>query len=165
MSESPVKPEEGKQVSLSNLTEIQKETINAIQRNLNKTAFDTMIRALYVAEKNAFNALNIGGLTGSFKQFSSGNLNGFKPGPIPNFDYPWQDFRGKNKISAQKKLLMAYKMRSFFQAPFKHFKGKPFVLTTEELATIYHFPGGVASTPTFDRIMSKKSEAPSNLPI
>jgi hypothetical protein len=41
----------------------------------------------------------------------------------------------------------------------------PFVLNTEELATIYHFPGRVAETPTFGRIEAKKGEPPSNLPI
>ena len=41
--------------------------------------------------------------------------------------------------------LMAYKRRSFFYTPFKT---KPIVLNTEELATIYHFPGSmVAATP------------------
>ncbi len=38
-------------------------------------------------------------------------------------------------------------------------------MTTEELATIFHIPGKVASTPTLARIPSKRSEAPANLPI
>jgi hypothetical protein len=33
-----------------------------------------------------------------------------------------------------------------------------------QITTLYHFPGGVAATPTFSRIGSKKAEAPSNLP-
>jgi hypothetical protein len=40
----------------------------------------------------------------------------------------------------------------------------PSVMTTEELATIYHFPGKVATTPTLGRIPSKRAEAPANLP-
>ena len=56
----------------------------------------------------------------------------------------------------------AYKQRSWFYLPHKV---KPFVLTTEELATIYHFPGGVAQTPTFGRIPSRKGEAPVDLPV
>jgi hypothetical protein len=44
--------------------------------------------------------------------------------------------------------------------------GKPsFILNTEELATLYHFPGQVAATPSFKRISSTKAEAPTNLPI
>jgi hypothetical protein len=39
------------------------------------------------------------------------------------------------------------------------------VLSTEELATLYHFPGAIAATPSINRIPSKKSEAPANLPI
>jgi hypothetical protein len=39
------------------------------------------------------------------------------------------------------------------------------ILNTEELATIFHFPGQVAGTPTLERVPSKKAEAPSNLPI
>ena len=165
ISESPVKPEEGKSVGLSNLTEMQKETINAIQRSLSKTAFDTMIRGIYLAEKDKFNSVNIAGLTGSFKQYSSGNLNGFKPGFTTGYDYPWQDFKGRRANEGKRKLLDAYKRRSFFHPPYKNFEGKPFVLTTEELATIYHFPGGVSATPTFTRITSKKGEPPANLPI
>ena len=40
----------------------------------------------------------------------------------------------------------------------------PLVLNSEELATIYHFPGQVAETPTFKRIESKRAEPPQNLP-
>ncbi len=165
LSESPVKPEEGKSPNLTGATEIQKETINAIQRNLSKIAFDTMIRGIYLARKDAFNPVSITGLTGSWKQYSSGNLNGFRPDFTTGYDYPWQDFKGRRANEGKKKLLDAYKRRSFFQAPYKFFHGKPFVLTTEELATIFHFPGEVASTPTFTRIVSKKAEPPANLPI
>jgi hypothetical protein len=45
------------------------------------------------------------------------------------------------------------------------FKSPHFVLNTEELATMFHFPGGVAATPTFNRIESRKAEAPTNLPV
>jgi hypothetical protein len=38
-------------------------------------------------------------------------------------------------------------------------------MTTEELATIYHFPGDVSKTPTLSRITAKKAEPPANLPI
>jgi hypothetical protein len=41
----------------------------------------------------------------------------------------------------------------------------PMTLNVEELATLYHFPGEVAATPTLPRIDSTKSSSPSNLPI
>ncbi len=160
-----VKPEEGKIPSLRDLTDMQKETINSIQRNLAKTPFDTMIRGLYVSRKDSFNPVTISGLTGCFKQFNSGNLNGFKPKLTTSFDYPWQDFQGTRLTAMKRKLLDAFKRRSFFHPPYRNFGGKPFILTTEELATIFHFPGAVAATPTFSRIVSKKGEPPANLPL
>lgn len=39
-----------------------------------------------------------------------------------------------------------------------------FTLNLEELATLYHFPGEVAATPTLPRIDSVKSSSPANLP-
>ena len=41
-----------------------------------------------------------------------------------------------------------------------------FVLNTEELASIYHFPSrAVAPAPTVPRVEAKKGEAPPELPI
>jgi hypothetical protein len=162
-----VKTEDNKNPSQLNLSETQKGVITAMERSLSKPAFDTMIRATYFAEIESFNPNNIGGLLGSFKQFGSNNLNSFKPGYSAGHDYPWQDFRGKKKLEEQRELLEAYKRRSYFNPPFKNLGGgKPFILTTEELATLFHFPSyTVAATPTLSRIPSKKATAPANLPI
>ncbi len=49
--------------------------------------------------------------------------------------------------------------------PFDHNKaGNVFVINTEELASLYHFPGEVAATPGLKRIDSVKGNAPNNLP-
>lgn len=147
------------------LTETQKELIKGIERSLDKSAFDSMIRIAYFAEKDSFNSSNIGGILGVFKQYSSNAFNGFK-GSWYDFDYPWQDFMGIKKRKTDKKALEAYKRRSFFNEPFKNLHDdKAFILTTEELATLFHFPSAIAvATPTLERIPSKKSEAPFNLP-
>jgi hypothetical protein len=79
-------------------------------------------------------------------------------------DEPWRDFKRFRRNIMEEEMLEAYKMRSFFQYPFKNFEATPMILMTEELATIYHFPGSVAGTPTLGRIPSKKSEPPTNLP-
>lgn len=148
------------------MSEAQKDTIKAIERSIDKIAFDTMIRVFYFAEIEAHNPSNIGGLLGSFKQFGSANLNGFKPGWSTSLDYPWQDFKDMRKNKSESKMIEAYKRRAIFHAPFKHFHDKPFILTTEEVATIYHFSSNiVVATPTLTRIPSKKAEAPANLPV
>ncbi len=149
-------------------TEGEKETIAALERSISKSPFDCGIRCVYIANKDIFNSSYKGGATGSFKQYGSENLNGFKPtGWFTIFDYPWQDFWGRKQEALKTKILEEYKLRRYFFSPYKekNFYSKPFVLNTEELATIFHLPGSVAATPTFGRIPSKKSEPPSNLPL
>lgn len=149
-------------------TKGEAELIAALERSVSKMPFDCGIRTIYIADKDKFNPANGGGgIGGCFKQYGSLDLNGFKPtGWFTIFDYPWQEWGGiKEKFKT--KVLEEYKLRRFFYSPLRgrKFYSKPFVLNTEELATIYHFPGSVAATPTFERIPSLKSEAPSNLPI
>lgn len=161
----PKKGENGETRTKPKITKGEEEIINAIERNISKHGFDVGIRALYISKTDAFDLGNVGGLTGSFKQFSSEHLNGFKPNGkkySPSFNYPWQDYKQIRQNRARKKILEAYKRRSYFYEPFK---SKHFVLNTEEVATIFHFPGSVAQTPNLVRIPSTKSEAPSNLPM
>lgn len=161
------KDKEGKVSEISRIpTKGEAEIIAALERSISKLGFDVGIRAIYIAEKDIFSTDNIGGMIGGITHFNS-PLNGFKPCGTLSLKYKftplmWKD-RSKKALDAEKRsLLYAYKNRGYF---FNEFKKKSFVLNTEELATLWHFPGGVATTPTFSRIESKKSEAPSNLPI
>ena len=145
------------------LTEEEKTIIAALQRNTDKPGFDCGMRALYINEKEHPDPAGIGILLGAVRHFNSANLNGFAPvrGMIP-FDWPWQDFRNIRQNRAMRRLIDAYKRRSYHHPPYKR---PPFILSTEELATMYHFPGKVAGTPTFGRIDATKAEPPANLPI
>ncbi len=149
------------------LSKWEKEVVDAIEGNLSKIPFDCGIRAMYIAKTSAFRSTTIAGLSGSFRQYGAQHLNGFKATKTPGVTYSWQDRSGK-KVGKQKKgLLEKYKARSFFYEQFipTGYGGAPFVMTTEELATIYHFPGDVSKTPTLSRINAKKAEPPANLPI
>jgi hypothetical protein len=77
-------------------------------------------------------------------------------------NYPWQDYNSFRYNRISKLALEAYKRRAYFYEPYVE---KYFVLNSEELATIFHFPGQVAAAPTLYRVPSKKGQAPSNLPI
>lgn len=161
---SSPKGEDGKpDISKSKLSEGDKDTIGALERSTSKYAFDVGIRIVYLSPKDDFNSENIGGILGSFKQYGSPNLNGFKPAGSTGFDYPWQDITGKKVKRMKEGIFKAYANRGFFHPPYK--RGKPFVLNTEELATMFHLPGLSVSTPSFKRVDSKKAEPPSNLPI
>ena len=148
-------------------TKGEAETIAALERSVGKIGFDVSIRSIYFANKDDFNGMYVGGIFGYFKQYASAEFNSFKPvGWYSEFGVPLEDWwKSDKKFPYQ--LLDEYKLRRFFFSPFrgKWFYSKPFVLNSEELATIYHFPGSVAAAPTFERLPSKKSNAPSNLPI
>ena len=144
------------------LTKGERAKVEAMERNVAKLPFDAGIRGMYIAKNENFDAISIPGLIGSFRQYSSNDLNEIKFYDWTDFDYPWQDFRNMRKDYMKRKILAAYKARSFFYPPYQK---RHFVLSSEELATIFHLPGKVVETPSLNRVVSRKAEAPANLPI
>lgn len=144
------------------LTDFEKDTISALERSISKLPFDVGIRALYLAERDVFNPAHKGALNGVLAQYNTQHLNGFKKAVGTGFDYWFQDPFGKKLAGMKQGMFEAYRERGYFHTPYTN---TPFVLNSEELATIYHFPGGVAQTPTFGRIDSRKAEPPTNLPM
>jgi hypothetical protein len=158
------------------LTEGQTEKMKAIERSMDKPQFSTGMRFIYIAEKDKFRGINITTFINMFKQYSSNVHNGFRPsGWLASFDYPWQDFRGIRQAKVKKKLIHAYQIREFFyaeyEAPLYPFYSNPsahthpFVLTAEELATLFHFPSSTIKAPGVRRIPATKAEPPPNLPM
>jgi hypothetical protein len=155
------------------------------ERKLIKPGYDCGIRVLYLGTKDKFKKDKFGEIKNTFKQFAAPNLNSFEAinGTDDGFDYPWQDFRDMKKLLNREKMFKRYVKRDFFYPPemgattaIKKMSDKPlvnatlkssetFVLNTEELATIFHFPGTVATTSAIGRIEAQKAEPPANLPI
>lgn len=154
---------DGNMFKMMMMTKGESEVVAAIERNISKLGFECGIRAAYLAKREKADFSHIKALGGLLRVFTTSNLNGFT-GANQTFgwDYPWQDYNKTRLTKKKVEMFEAYKQRAWFHEPHKI---KPFVLSTEELATIYHFPGGVAQTPTFGRIPSRKSEAPVNLPV
>lgn len=139
----------------------EKATAEAIERGLGKFGFDVGIRAIY-ASKEDLRAIAKVGVGNSIKQFGAPGANSFKPSLTTGFNHPWQDFRGIRAQRKKRKIFRNYLLREYFYPPAQK---KPMVMTTEEIATMYHFPGLVATTPSLGRIPSKRGEPPTNLPI
>lgn len=170
-----------KELNATAATRGESDVIAAIERKSNKLGFDTGIRLMYIAEKTSFDANRIAGLTGMFRQYVTLDYNGFKPSQATDFDFPWQDMFGTKIVTLKKNMLNALKSRyyfydffdfddmgSFFSSLFTHPSAggkKPIILSTEELATLFHLPGRVVETPTFGRIDATKAEPPANLPV
>lgn len=157
----------GMKQKMPSVTAGQNDKIAAIERSVSKLGFDCGIRCIYLAEKDKYNGLNISPLNGAFRQFNAMDRNGFAPngGMTVLKGFPWEDLSGRKTRKIKNTLMEEYATRSYFYPPHDLSEEPMFVLNTEELATIYHFPGQVAQTPTFTRIMSKKGQPPANLPI
>ncbi len=148
------------------LSQLQLDQIKAIQRTvLTGHSYDVGVRLLYAAEHEHFDGTTIAAMIRAFVPFNAPGLNQLMPDYnrwLMKFDYPWQDFNGIREMRTKLHALKAYRMRSWFHAPYKF---KHFIMSSEELATLFHLPGSVAKTPTVQRIASTRAEAPPNLPI
>lgn len=142
-------------------TKGEAELLAAIDRSTSKVGFDTGCRLIYATEDGKFVGTRIPGMLNLMKPYNTNNLNGFGPTAYTDFDFPWQDLFYIRQNLRCRVMLEHYKRRVFFHAPYRK---NVFVLNSEELATVYHFPGGVLQAPTVSRVLSKKVEPPGNLP-
>lgn len=150
-------------ISPMSLTDSEKQVVASIERSLSKSGFNTKIRGMYIAEKQAFNGDRIGALSGCWRTFDDNNRNMIGVRWRTDTDWPWWQDRKKATTTAMKKQeLNEYKRRAFTK---QNAGDGAKVFTTEELATLFHLPGKVAFTPTLQRIPSKRAEAPGNLPV
>ena len=150
--------------SVTLLSEDERKKIEAIDRSLGKQVFECGLRGIYIAKKDKFNASNIPHLFSIFGPYNSADGNAIiltLTRGLPAFNYPWQDWGSIRKNIVRRNLYFWYKHRAYFFAPFDQV---PVFLTTEELASVWHFPGTAVETPALDRVPSRVSEAPSNLP-
>ncbi len=152
------------QISYSRFpTRGEAEVIAAIQRQTSKLNFDCGIRFLYLATPGNFSSTRINQSIAVLTPFNTLNLNSFAFSWGTGFDIDWwSDPTGLRREHRRREAIEAYRARGWFHAPFNNHV--PFVLSAEELATLFHIPGGVLQVPSVNRIMSKKSEAPVNLP-
>jgi hypothetical protein len=154
-----------------------------ITSNFGQIHFDCGIRLVTLADKRLVSDEKFNNLRRNsrlvFRQFAQPNCNELNRISATQFDAPWSDPTGLALTKIKKRMLNFYRMRTFFHPPIQYSikyptllsiffpsgKPQPFVLSTEELATLYHFPGLVSETPSFKRIESKIAKPPSNLPI
>ncbi len=152
-----------------NPTKGQSEKIAAMERNVSKLAFDVGARCIYFAKPKNFRTAVIPHMIALFKPFSSEGWNGLNStGWMKTFDdFPWEIGVEKRKNRFRKRLVEVYRRRQFFHDPFYEGglpKSKLMVMSTEEIATIFHVPSSTVGAPGLARIQSATGEAPVNLP-
>lgn len=138
----------------------QQKQIEAIQAKISKMGFEVKIRMVYLAKKDVINKPKvINGFVGFIKQFTNNDLNGLKPDmelTASSAAY----FRAEARMNIRKtKVINAYKRRDDVTGR------KPFIMNSEELATLWHFPiDAVVKAPLIQRAAARRVEAPITLP-
>lgn len=167
------------------------EVFKKMRTKTNKLGFDTGIRAVYVAKKEAWDLNSRRNIRLIFRQYTSPDMNGLVRTNSTQADaYNTNPFSSLISMSNETVMMLADRMlnefreRSFFHPPLRHhlfsqhslrwpftfffkayFHHNIFVLNVEELATLWHFPGQILKVPTLERIESKEAAPPTNLPI
>lgn len=145
------------------LSPVEKDRVEAIERSMSKLVFDCGLRTVYMAEKDKFDLANIGSIVRFFNAYRYPNFGVIAAARgHPGMDYPWQDWGNVRKEKIARNMYFWSKHRAFFFVPHDQ---KETCLTTEEVATLWHFPNSQVKTPGLRRVPSRVSEAPPNLPV
>ena len=123
------------------LSERAKTQIAKAEEKATKLGYEVKIRLAYLGDDEISAKLNMQALVGTFKQYNSTNLNGFKMTGATFAD----------------SALDEYKLRRFAE--------HGFILNISELASVYHLPHTSVETPNIVWATSKTAEPPSNLPV
>lgn len=123
------------------LSERARTQVEKAEEKATKLGYEVKIRLVYLGSDQMDAKLNMQALVGTFKQYNSTNLNGFKT-IGGTFD---------------KSALEAYGKRQF--------SSRGFILNISELASVYHLPHTSVETPNIVWATSKTAEPPAQLPL
>ena len=153
------------------LTPGEREIISGVERKISKPPFKCSIRFIFMGKREVWFKANLRLVLAFFGHYVTENLNA--PLPLGKtiskvYSRPPFSILDKRRLYLRKrKIFRLYRERfhPMFPRPADRRTGL-FVLNTEELASIYHFPSrAVAPAPTVPRVEAKKGEAPPELPI
>jgi hypothetical protein len=154
--------EEGNDGPMSNILHMspgEREVVEKIEKKSAKIGFDVKMRCIYAAKKDVFvKQHGAHALIGSMKQFNTNDSNSVKPdfknvGPSSLWLFKkTRNNRRKNRLSS------AYRSRSMWIG------NGAYVLNTEELATLWHFPTDAVHAPLIQQTASRRAQPPAALP-
>lgn len=141
--ESLWKPPEGGdgKTTVKEISDRDKTRIAETEKKATKLGYQVKIRLAYLGESQVDAKLRMQALVGTFKQFNSTNLNGFK---IADDSFKKED-------------LAKYKSRLFAD--------RGYILNIEEVASVFHLPHTNVETPNIVWASSKTAEPPAKLPV
>lgn len=159
----------------------QSDVIEAIEKNLSKPAFRTIIRSIYLSPKTSFSKDMGKSVTTAFNQYTELSLNAFKSNSRAGTRadlWTWPHVMTSQRTEYRKqRLLWNYCMRETPpDSPIGrlltsyllnwNFASRDFTLNVEGLATLFHPPTAVVLTaPHIKRVESRKAGPPAGLAI
>jgi hypothetical protein len=123
------------------LSERDKTRMSEAEKKATKLGYQVKIRMAYLGESTTNAKLRMQAIVGTFKQFNSTNLNGFR---VTDGSFKKED-------------LAKYKARLFID--------RGYILNIEELASVFHLPHTNVETPNIVWASSKTAEPPAKLPV
>jgi hypothetical protein len=159
---APAKPADKPQSKYKDLTQGEKDVIDAVYKKSSKIVYQVKLRFLYIAKKQVLSKARIvQPFIGSVKQFNSNVLQALKPESKRvgvNGSLWW--FKDKRNNARKTKLMSAYRSRSNWVGL------SSFHMTVDELATLWHFPHALqVKAPQLQKTQAKRMEPPVNLPF
>ncbi len=141
ISPASQKKQEGELGKSHQLSPMEQEVVKSIEEKANKAGMDVNVRIVVSARNKALADGYLDNIVNSFAQYTGYEYgNGFKKTKI-----------NKNEI-----------IKNFIYRNFN--ETTSFVLNTEEMTSIYHFPLPTTETPNIRWLMAKKAPAPINIP-
>ncbi|MBC7764582.1 type IV secretion system DNA-binding domain-containing protein [Microbacteriaceae bacterium] len=135
-------PEQGTGASsVKEISERDKTRISEAEKKATKLGYQVKIRVAYLGESTTNAKLRMQGIVGTFKQYNSTNLNGFK----------------MSGDSFKKEDLAKYKARLFAD--------RGHLFNIEEVASVFHLPHTNVETPNIVWASTKTAEPPAKLPV
>lgn len=128
-------------VTVKEVSDRDKTRIAEAEKKATKLGYQVKIRLAYLGESQTNAKLRMQALVGTFKQYNSTNLNGFK---MANDSYKKED-------------LAKYKARLFAD--------RGYLLNIEEVASVFHLPHTNVETPNIVWASTKTAEPPAKLPV
>ena len=142
------------------LTAREREIVQAIENKLGKQAFKVNIRCLYFGKRDIFQRGRRTLAEQYFSGFNTQDLNSMKKWRRTKTRI-YHFFTRRRLFIRQRRMFRRFLLREVVLYPKK--EGN-FVLNTEELATMFHFPVSARSLGTLlPRVHSKKSEGPEDI--
>jgi hypothetical protein len=134
-------PQEGSKPAIRELTEREKTRISEVEKKSTKLGYQVKIRLAYLGDDQSTAKLRMQAIVGTFKQYNSTNLNGFR----------------MTNPSFKREEIDKYAARFFLD--------RGFILNIEELASVFHLPHTNVETPNIVWASSKTAEPPAKLPV